>query len=136
MNLLRRAAKRYAAIIAATLNGPWRDGGGLVGAIIDLNFGADVDPRLYPKLVPTGLEPNALAEALGSLPALVDKGFVKINNFRRNTNKLGYAYLLTPSGIEAKARLTRAFLLRKQDEYDALRAEILRLQQEIDMAEG
>src|SRR5690606_27711637 len=90
------------------------------------------------------LNQRELADALGvslgkanyCLRALVDKGFVKINNFRRNANKLGYAYLLTPSGIEAKARLTRAFLARKRDEYDALRAEIQRLQQELDAVDG
>lgn len=75
MNLLRRAAVRYAELIAATFNGAWRDGGGLIGALIELNFGP-VDPRLLPKLVLTGLEPNALAEALGTLPGLADKGYL------------------------------------------------------------
>lgn len=90
------------------------------------------------------LSQRELADELGvslgkinyCLRALVDKGFVKVNNFRRSSNKLCYAYLLTPSGLEAKARLTRAFLLRKQSEYDALRAEIQRLQCEIDTAES
>lgn len=75
MNLLRRAAVRYAALIAAVFNGPWRAGGGLIGALIELNFGP-VDPRLLPKLELTGLEPNALAEALGSLPGLVTAGLL------------------------------------------------------------
>lgn len=51
--------------------------------------------------------------------------------FSRNHNKLSYAYLLTPSGIEAKAKLTRAFLARKLHEYDRLRTEIEDLQAEV-----
>jgi len=63
--------------------------------------------------------------------ALVDKGWVKANNFRRSDNKLAYAYLLTPSGIEAKARLTRSFLKRKLIEFEQLQSEIERLREEI-----
>ncbi|WP_072755156.1 MarR family EPS-associated transcriptional regulator [Thermomonas hydrothermalis] len=66
------------------------------------------------------------------LRALIDKGWVKIGNFSRNPDKLAYAYLLTPRGIEAKARLTRQFLARKMQEYDRLRAEIARLQAEVE----
>jgi len=79
-----------------------------------------------------------LAEALGvslgkanyCLRALVDKGWVKAKNFRANTNKLAYAYLLTPAGLDAKARLTVRFLRRKITEYDALRVEIEQLQRD------
>lgn len=66
-----------------------------------------------------------------ALRALIDQGWVKAGNFGRNHDKLSYAYLLTPSGIEAKARLTRAFLARKMDEYDRLRAQIENLRAEI-----
>lgn len=66
-----------------------------------------------------------------ALRALIDKGWVKAGNFSRNPHKLGYAYLLTPSGIEAKARLTRAFLARKMREYDQLAAEIEALKGEV-----
>lgn len=65
------------------------------------------------------------------LRALIDKGWIKAGNFSRNHNKLSYAYLLTPSGIEAKARLTRDFLARKLHEYDRLRTEIEDLQAEV-----
>ena len=65
-----------------------------------------------------------------ALRALIDKGWVKAGNFRRSPNKLGYAYLLTPSGIEAKAQLTRRFLARKMREYDQLHSEIQRLKDE------
>lgn len=67
-----------------------------------------------------------------ALRALVDKGWVKVGNFGRNPNKLGYAYLLTPRGIEAKAKLTKRFLARKMGEYDALRQEIEHLQREVE----
>ena len=66
-----------------------------------------------------------------ALRALIDKGWVKAGNFGRNQDKLSYAYLLTPAGIEAKARLTRAFLARKMAEYDRLRAQIEDLKAEI-----
>ena len=64
------------------------------------------------------------------LSALVDKGLVKINNFRRANNKLAYAYLLTPRGIEEKARVTVSFLQRKMREYAELQDEIEALRQE------
>jgi EPS-associated MarR family transcriptional regulator len=64
------------------------------------------------------------------LSALVDKGLVKINNFRRANNKLAYVYLLTPSGIEEKARVTVSFLQRKMREYAELQEEIEALRQE------
>ena len=64
------------------------------------------------------------------LKALLDKGFVKIQNFRNSSNKRAYAYLLTPEGVAAKADLTRNFLARKIAEYDALKLEIERLRRE------
>ena len=64
------------------------------------------------------------------LKALVDKGWVKANNFRRSDNKLAYAYVLTPSGIEEKGRLTRYFLQRKLGEFEALQQEIESLRRE------
>ncbi len=64
------------------------------------------------------------------LSALVDKGLVKINNFRRANNKLAYAYLLTPGGIEEKSRVTVSFLQRKMREYAELQEEIEALRQE------
>ena len=66
-----------------------------------------------------------------ALRALIDQGWVKAGNFGRNQDKLSYAYLLTPAGIEAKARLTRDFLARKMAEYDRLRAQIEDLKAEI-----
>ena len=64
------------------------------------------------------------------LQALLERGFVKIQNFRNNQNKRYYAYLLTPAGITAKADLTKRFLQRKTKEYELLSAEIALLQKE------
>lgn len=64
------------------------------------------------------------------LNALVEKGSLKINNFRNSDNKLAYAYLLTPRGVEEKARITVQFLKYKVQEYERLRAEIEELQRE------
>ncbi len=58
------------------------------------------------------------------LRALVEKGQIKVRNFRSSNNKLRYAYILTPRGVAEKARLTGAFLKRKISEYEALKAEI------------
>ena len=65
------------------------------------------------------------------LKALIDKGFVKAENFRKSPNKFGYSYLLTPSGISEKASLTVAFLKRKQMEYNRLEQEIAALRAEV-----
>ena len=65
------------------------------------------------------------------LKALVAKGMVKLDNFNRNQNKLGYVYLLTPTGIAEKSQLTVAFLKRKTQEYEQLKAEIENLQKEL-----
>lgn len=65
------------------------------------------------------------------LRALVEKGWVKASNFRRNDNKLAYAYLLTPTGASEKIRLTRDYLHRKEAEYWAIVAEIEALRSEI-----
>jgi MarR family transcriptional regulator, temperature-dependent positive regulator of motility len=85
---------------------------------------------------------RGLAERMGisvgklnyCLHALIDKGWVKVNNFRRSDNKWGYAYLLTPSGAAAKVRLMRAFLARKEREFEALEAEIAALRVQLKSA--
>ena len=64
------------------------------------------------------------------LNALVEKGCLKVNNFRNSENKLAYIYLLTPQGVEEKARITVRFLKYKMQEYEQLRAEINELQHE------
>lgn len=87
---------------------------------------------------------RALAESLGvsvgktnyCLRALVDRGLVKVNNFRRSGNKLAYAYHLTPSGLAAKGRLTRLFLQIKQKEHEVLQSEIEDLRREVSDSES
>lgn len=64
------------------------------------------------------------------LNALVEKGCLKVNNFRNSSNKLAYAYLLTPHGVEEKARITVHFLKYKMHEYEQLHAEIQELKRE------
>lgn len=65
------------------------------------------------------------------LRALLEKGLVKAENFRRSDNRLSYLYVLTPSGLKAKASLTVRYLERKEREYLRLRDEIARLRDEI-----
>jgi EPS-associated MarR family transcriptional regulator len=64
------------------------------------------------------------------LKALIDKGWVKMQNFSQSKNKFGYVYILTPTGMAEKAALTSRFLKRKMREYEALKAEIDALQRE------
>ena len=66
------------------------------------------------------------------LNALIDKGWVKVHNFRQSKNKFGYVYVLTPQGISEKISLTSRFLKRKLNEYETLRGEIEGLQCEIE----
>lgn len=68
------------------------------------------------------------------LTALVEKGFVKLENFKKNPRKGQYAYLLTPKGIHEKSILTRSFIERKRQEYRNLKAEIEALEREAGMA--
>lgn len=83
-----------------------------------------------------------LAEALGvslgkvnyCLKALIDKGQVKVRNFKSNPRKRAYAYLMTPRGIEEKTQLTTHFLKRKMAEYERLKHEIEQLRREADQA--
>ncbi len=91
-----------------------------------------------------GLSQRQIAVALGvslgavnyCLRALTEKGQIKVRNFRSSNNKLRYAYILTPSGVAEKARLTGAFLKRKVVEYDALKAEIEAFSEDISMDSG
>jgi EPS-associated MarR family transcriptional regulator len=78
---------------------------------------------------------RALGMSIGKanycLKALVEKGLVKVRNFRNSNNKSAYLYVLTPHGIEVKIDVTCAFLRRKRDEYDRLAEEIARLADEV-----
>ena len=63
--------------------------------------------------------------------ALIDKGWMKLSNFKRSDNKLGYLYLLTPEGMTEKTVLAQNFLRRKSEEYNRLKEEIEILKNEL-----
>jgi EPS-associated MarR family transcriptional regulator len=69
------------------------------------------------------------------IQALIEKGLVKANNFRNSNNKKGYAYFLTPRGIEEKAKITVQFLKIKIAEHEALKREIKSLREEAGLAQ-
>ena len=85
------------------------------------------------------LTQRELAEQLGvsvsglnyCLKALIDKGWVKMQNFSQSKNKFGYVYILTPAGMAEKAALTNIFLKRKLSEYESLKLEIKELQEDL-----
>ena len=70
---------------------------------------------------------NDLGFSLGKLnyclKALKEKGLIKLDNFKKNNNKFGYAYILTPTGIAQKMELTINYMKRKMQEYDELKKE-------------
>jgi EPS-associated MarR family transcriptional regulator len=65
------------------------------------------------------------------LKSLARKGWIKAINFKNSNNKIAYMYLLTPRGFHEKAGVTVRFLKRRIGEYDALRAEIARIREEV-----
>lgn len=78
---------------------------------------------------------SALGVSIGKanycLKALVEKGWIKVRNFRNSNHKAAYLYVLTPRGIEQKVEVTVAFLRRKRDEYGRLAEEIEALADEV-----
>lgn len=99
-------------------------------AILDVIRLLDTTPRLSQRKVASSLG-MSLGKVNYCIRALIDKGFIKAENYRNSENKMGYLYLLTPSGITAKAELTRYFLALKMREYEALQAEIESLKSEL-----
>jgi len=90
------------------------------------------------------LSQRELADALGvslgktnyCLKALLGKGFIEMQSFKKSQNKLAYAYLLTPTGITEKAGLTVRFLARKVAEYQSMTLEIEALKSEMNQAQS
>ena len=74
----------------------------------------------------------SLGKANYCLRALIERGWVKARNFQKSDNKMAYAYLLTPKGIEEKARVTLRFLKYKISEYEILKREISIMQREVE----
>ena len=64
------------------------------------------------------------------LQALIEKGLIKVNNFRQNESKRAYLYYLTPKGMQEKAKVTIRFLKVKLDDYENLKIELAQLQRE------
>ena len=69
------------------------------------------------------------------LKALVNRGLIKVGNFRRSENKMGYAYLLTPAGVKEKVSITKRFLVEREREYENLKYEIQYLKDEVERSE-
>jgi len=78
----------------------------------------------------------SLGKANYCLRAVVERGLVKVRNFKANPNKQAYAYYLTPRGIEEKARVTSRFLQRKMIEYEELKRDIAQLKREAAMTQA
>ena len=73
----------------------------------------------------------SLGKANYCLKALIDRGWVKVNNFKNSNNKAAYAYLLTPSGIEEKSKITVRFLQQRIKDYEQIKREIAELEAEV-----
>ena len=69
-----------------------------------------------------------------AIKALVERGFVKVDNFRKSGTKAAYLYVLTPKGIAEKTSLATAFLVRKLEEHELLKQEIEALKSEVGSA--
>lgn len=100
----------------------------------------EVRYRLFKLLEPNPeLSQREVARELGislgkvnyCLKALVAKGWIKAANFKKSRHKVGYMYLLTPRGIEERARITTRFLRRRIQEYETLNHEIEQIREEV-----
>ncbi|WP_111640755.1 MarR family EPS-associated transcriptional regulator [Marinimicrobium alkaliphilum] len=90
----------------------------------------DEDPRLSQRELARKMG-ISVGKVNYCLKALAQKGIIKASNFKNSANKQAYAYLLTPKGIEDKARVTARFLKVKLAEHAALQQEIEQLRREV-----
>ena len=86
-----------------------------------------VDPRLTQRKMSSRLN-LSLGKINFLIKAMIEKGLVKVENFRNSENKAAYLYSLTPAGIDEKAEITLRFLKRKTEEYERIKREIRRLE--------
>ena len=86
---------------------------------LDVMWLIDKDPTISQRQMADSLD-MSLGKVNYCLSALVEVGFVKLGNFQRSNTKMGYLYLLTPSGVKAKLEITKRFLKNKQLEHDKL----------------
>ena len=78
----------------------------------------------------------SLGKANYCLRAVIDRGWVKVRNFTNSDNKRAYLYILTPKGIENKARISLAFLRSRIEEFERLKQEIAELRREVEAVEA
>ena len=83
----------------------------------------DADPNISQRDLSNELE-MSLGKINYCLKAIKTKGYIKIENFKKNKEKMNYFYVLTPRGISEKTKLTINFMKRKMAEYDELKLEI------------
>ena len=90
---------------------------------IDLIYAIERDGRASQRQIAkkTGL---SIGKVNYCIKALIDIGFIKINNFNKSKRKLDYAYILTPKGIIEKTKITKKFIIKKKQEYDKLNSYI------------
>lgn len=69
-----------------------------------------------------------------AINALIDKGYIKIRNFKGSQNKRKYMYILTPTGMYQKAKLTADFLKWKMEEYERVKREIEELKEDVKLS--
>jgi len=93
---------------------------------LDLLRKLEVNPKLTQRELSQEMGVS-LGKVNYCMKKLTERGWVKLTNFSRSSNKLGYIYLLTPKGIEHRARLTTSFLKTKLDEFEMLKNEITQL---------
>lgn len=96
----------------------------------DLLYLIEKEPGLSQREIADRLD-ISLGKTNYCLKALIEKGAVKLGNFRASRTKLGYVYVLTPEGISERIAMTRRFLARKVAEYERLEAQIAALEREL-----
>ena len=106
-----------------------------IEAALDIFREIDQSPRMTQRELSSRLG-ISLGKVNFLINALIRKGFVKVENFRKASNKRAYLYCLTPRGIEEKSRMTYLFLKRKLREYERLEEEIRRLREEVSSEES
>jgi len=90
----------------------------------------EMNPKMTQREVALKLD-LSLGKTNFVIRSLLERGFVKLTNFRKSDNKIGYLYLLTPEGVSNKSKLAQQYLKLKSEEYASLEKEIANLRNEI-----
>ena len=91
----------------------------------------DANPQMTQRELSAGLG-LSLGKINYLLKSMIEKGFIKVDNFKNSKNKIAYMYYMTPKGIEEKVKITYRFLKRKLAEHENLEEEILHLKHEVE----